>query len=293
MTLTATNWNSTIHLEVRKALQTDIIPLVTHNDAVIKLFELEFVKEVAKFVRDYKSLKKEADESLEKVNFLDKENDCLLEVVLFSDAILTILHSYDNICAYKPSELTNLNQELENIVLKKTIWVTSTTRGRGPKSKVNTNIDRVSFASKTGCFKNKVEEHRRNSLSFANKKHVPCTKNVKLAKLNGYNEFVGADCKKCLFDNVHDAYFSKLVNDMNSHAKAQHAKVSNIAYQKKLKAKAKKKEMYSKEVRTTTPSVSPPGSSKPKNYLRIGLLQAHKRESEATRQFHLEVYGNC
>ncbi|GKG60309.1 hypothetical protein Tco_0611910, partial [Tanacetum coccineum] len=75
MTLTATNGNSTLHIKVRKDLQTDIIPLVTHNDAVIKLFELEFVKEVAKFVRDYKSLKKEADESLEKVNFLDKEND--------------------------------------------------------------------------------------------------------------------------------------------------------------------------------------------------------------------------
>ncbi|GKG35519.1 hypothetical protein Tco_0440673, partial [Tanacetum coccineum] len=112
--------------------------------------------------------------------------------------------------------------------------------------------DKVSFASKTGCFKNKVEEHRRNSLSFANKKHVPCTKNVKLAKLNGYNEFVGADCKKCLFDNVHDVCFSKFVNDLNSRAKAQHAKISNIANHKIPKAKVKKTKTYPKEVQSAT-----------------------------------------
>ncbi|GJR13096.1 integrase, catalytic region, zinc finger, CCHC-type containing protein [Tanacetum coccineum] len=65
MTLTAKNWNLTVHLEVRKALETYIVPIVTHIDARIIHFEQEFVKEATEFSRGYKSLEKEANESLE------------------------------------------------------------------------------------------------------------------------------------------------------------------------------------------------------------------------------------
>nr|GEU41645.1 integrase, catalytic region, zinc finger, CCHC-type, peptidase aspartic, catalytic [Tanacetum cinerariifolium] len=58
--------------------------------------------------------------------------------------------------------------------------VKSTTRSRGPKSKDDTKNDRVSFASKSSCLKNKVEveEHCRNLPSFAITKHVSCYDNV-------------------------------------------------------------------------------------------------------------------
>ncbi|GKD33443.1 integrase, catalytic region, zinc finger, CCHC-type containing protein [Tanacetum coccineum] len=123
-----------------------------------------------------------------------------------------------------------------------------------------------------------------------------------------------------MFNNVHDACFSKFVDDVNSRAKPQYAKVSNIENIKKLKETAKKKEKYTKEVHITTPSMSPPRSPKRNNRLRsrptgrifpiddtsvalidsyrvmfmvckLGLLQAHGRESEAAHQFYLEVYG--
>ncbi|GJS09868.1 hypothetical protein Tco_0366664 [Tanacetum coccineum] len=55
---------------------------------------------------------------------------------------------------------------------------------------------------------------------------------------------------------------------MNSHDKAQHAKVSNTTYIERIKAKAKKNEKYSKELRIATPSVSPPRNPKPRNCLR-------------------------
>ncbi|GJR48814.1 hypothetical protein Tco_1316917, partial [Tanacetum coccineum] len=134
---------------------------------------------------------------------------------------------------------------------------------RGPQSKDNTKNNRVSFASKSSCFKNKVEEHRRNLSFFANKKHTSCTKNVKLAKLNDRNE-----CKKCLFDNVHDVCFSKYVNDMNYRVKAQRAKDSNTANHKKPKAKVKKTKTYPKEVQIATPSVSLPRNQKPRYLFR-------------------------
>ncbi|GJY45713.1 hypothetical protein Tco_0434776 [Tanacetum coccineum] len=59
--MTAINWNSTVHLEVKKALEKDIIPIITHIYARIIHFEQDFVKEAAEFLGDYKSLEKEAD----------------------------------------------------------------------------------------------------------------------------------------------------------------------------------------------------------------------------------------
>nr|GFA78215.1 hypothetical protein [Tanacetum cinerariifolium] len=148
--------------------------------------------------------------------------------------------------------------------------VKSTTRSRGPKSKDNTKNDRVSFASKSSCLKNKVEvkEHCMNLLPVTNKKHASCKEKVKLAKLNECTDSVCVPCKRCVFDNIHDACFSKFINYINSRAKAQYAKVSNIAYITLLKGKAKKTKKYSKEVRIATPSVSPPRHQEPRNCLR-------------------------
>ncbi|GJR32084.1 hypothetical protein Tco_1158829 [Tanacetum coccineum] len=83
MTLTATNWNSTVHHKVRKALETNIVLIVIHIEARLFHFEQEFMKEAAIFLREYKSLEKEVGESLEKVKSFEKENDRLLEAVKF------------------------------------------------------------------------------------------------------------------------------------------------------------------------------------------------------------------
>ncbi|GJW11747.1 hypothetical protein Tco_1577574, partial [Tanacetum coccineum] len=53
--------------------------------------------------------------------------------------------------------------------------VDNTTKTRKPQPRSNTKTDRVPFASKSSCMKNKevkVEEHHRNLLLSKNKKHM-------------------------------------------------------------------------------------------------------------------------
>ncbi|GJY49056.1 retrovirus-related pol polyprotein from transposon TNT 1-94 [Tanacetum coccineum] len=52
--------------EIHKIIKDEIFPIVNQVDARLQNFEIQFLKEAAKFVRDFKSLAKEADESLAK-----------------------------------------------------------------------------------------------------------------------------------------------------------------------------------------------------------------------------------
>ncbi|GKC78913.1 hypothetical protein Tco_1129687, partial [Tanacetum coccineum] len=76
------NLSSSTHQEIHKIFKDKIVPIVNQVDARIQNFENHFVKEAAKFVRDFKSLAKEAEDSLNKIKVLEKENDFLLRVVV-------------------------------------------------------------------------------------------------------------------------------------------------------------------------------------------------------------------
>ncbi|GJZ04464.1 hypothetical protein Tco_0537739 [Tanacetum coccineum] len=67
--------------EVQKILKDEIAPIVNHVDARVQNFEIQFLKETAKFVRDFKCLAKEADESLDRIKRLENENERLLRAV--------------------------------------------------------------------------------------------------------------------------------------------------------------------------------------------------------------------
>ncbi|GJU60813.1 retrovirus-related pol polyprotein from transposon TNT 1-94 [Tanacetum coccineum] len=71
MTLEIHNWSSTAHREIHKVLKDEIFPIVNQVDARLQNFEIQFLKEAAKFVRDFKSLANEADESLD-----NKDTSC-------------------------------------------------------------------------------------------------------------------------------------------------------------------------------------------------------------------------
>nr|GEZ24654.1 hypothetical protein [Tanacetum cinerariifolium] len=73
MTLEVHNWSSSAHKEVHKVISYEIAPIINQVDARVKNFEIQFLQEAAKFVRDFKSLANEADESLDKQNFLELE----------------------------------------------------------------------------------------------------------------------------------------------------------------------------------------------------------------------------
>ncbi|GJY92952.1 retrovirus-related pol polyprotein from transposon TNT 1-94 [Tanacetum coccineum] len=57
----------------------------THAYFKLQNFEIQFFKEASKFVRDFKSLAKEADESLDKIKVLEYKNERLLRAVVSQD----------------------------------------------------------------------------------------------------------------------------------------------------------------------------------------------------------------
>ncbi|GKB09495.1 hypothetical protein Tco_0837807 [Tanacetum coccineum] len=85
MTLDIYNWSSTGHQEIHKIVKGEILPIVNQVDARVQNFEIQFLKEAAKFVRDYKSLAKEANESLAKYKTLEFEIERLLRAVVSQD----------------------------------------------------------------------------------------------------------------------------------------------------------------------------------------------------------------
>ncbi|GJV23953.1 retrovirus-related pol polyprotein from transposon TNT 1-94 [Tanacetum coccineum] len=78
MTLDTHNWSSIAHQEIHKILKEEIFPIINQVDTRLQNFEIQFLKEAAKFVRDFKSLAKEADESLAKHKALELEIERLL-----------------------------------------------------------------------------------------------------------------------------------------------------------------------------------------------------------------------
>nr|GEV87967.1 retrovirus-related Pol polyprotein from transposon TNT 1-94 [Tanacetum cinerariifolium] len=85
MTLEIHNWLSSAHQELHKMVKDENFPIVNQVDARVKNFEIQFLKEAAKFVGDFKSLAKEADESLAKHKVLELEIKRLLRAVVSQD----------------------------------------------------------------------------------------------------------------------------------------------------------------------------------------------------------------
>ncbi|GKC21341.1 hypothetical protein Tco_1023491 [Tanacetum coccineum] len=188
------------------------------------------MKEAAKFIRDFKSLAKEADESLSKHKALEYEIEYLLRVVVSQD-IMSIVQNPSVVETLDlQAELERMKERLEKCIIKTEteyakLWnerykkykeckcekisydkayndtqhqierlqaqlgdlkgVDNTTKTRKPQPRSNTKTDRVPFASKSSCMKNKevkVEEHHRNLLLSKNKKHMSSEcYNIKLA----------------------------------------------------------------------------------------------------------------
>nr|GEV28548.1 hypothetical protein [Tanacetum cinerariifolium] len=70
MTIETHNWASSAHQEFHKIVREENFPIVNQVDARVQNFKIQFLKEAAKFVGDFKSLAKEADASLAKHKIL-------------------------------------------------------------------------------------------------------------------------------------------------------------------------------------------------------------------------------
>ncbi|GJX87193.1 retrovirus-related pol polyprotein from transposon TNT 1-94 [Tanacetum coccineum] len=106
MTLDIHNWSSSVHQEIHTIVKDEMFPIVIQVDARLQNFEIQFLKEAAKFVGDFKSLAKEADESHAKHKALELEIERLLRVVGSQD-IMSIVQSNSVV------DTSNLQTELD------------------------------------------------------------------------------------------------------------------------------------------------------------------------------------
>ncbi|GJW87159.1 hypothetical protein Tco_0162499, partial [Tanacetum coccineum] len=119
MTLDIHNWSSTAHREIHKIVKDEILPIVNQVDARVQNFEIQFMKEAAKFVRDFQSLAKDADESLAKHKALEYEIERLLRAV-FSRNIMSLVQNNSVVeTSDLQTEIERTKERFENYIIKK------------------------------------------------------------------------------------------------------------------------------------------------------------------------------
>ncbi|GJV80257.1 retrovirus-related pol polyprotein from transposon TNT 1-94 [Tanacetum coccineum] len=119
MTLDTHNWSSSAHQEIHKILKEEIFPIINQVDSRLQNFEIQFLKEAAKFVRDFKSLAKEADESLAKHKTLELEIERLLRAVVSQDIMSIVQNPSVVDSSNLQTELDRTKDRLENCIIKK------------------------------------------------------------------------------------------------------------------------------------------------------------------------------
>ncbi|GJZ95249.1 hypothetical protein Tco_0667452 [Tanacetum coccineum] len=113
------NWSSSVHQEIHKIVKDEIFSIVDQIDARVQNFEIQFLKEAAKFVQDFKSLAEEADESLAKHKALDLESERLLKAVVSQDIMYIMLNPPVVETSDLQTKLERMKERFENYIIKK------------------------------------------------------------------------------------------------------------------------------------------------------------------------------
>nr|GEX20405.1 hypothetical protein [Tanacetum cinerariifolium] len=119
MTIKTHNWASSAHQEFHKIVREEIFPIVNQVDARVQNFELQFLKEAAKFVGDFKSLANEADASLAKHKVLELEIECLLKAVVSQDILSVVQNASVVDISVLQTKLERTKERFENCIIKK------------------------------------------------------------------------------------------------------------------------------------------------------------------------------
>nr|GEV83374.1 integrase, catalytic region, zinc finger, CCHC-type, peptidase aspartic, catalytic [Tanacetum cinerariifolium] len=203
ITLEVHNWSSSTHKEVHRIISHEIAPIINQVDARVQNFEIQFLQEAAKFVRDFKSLAKEANESLDKQKSLELEIKRPLKVSVTHDIMSIMQNGFVDAPFDLQTELDRMKEKLKLCIIKRKknklsfgiIGLLHTSRTRRPQPKGKTRNAMVPSASKISEVKKNVtvEEHRRTLLLSKNQK--PChlnhtTGNIKLL-INFVWKFLG------------------------------------------------------------------------------------------------------
>nr|GFA90702.1 hypothetical protein [Tanacetum cinerariifolium] len=119
MTIETHNWSSSTHQELYKIVRDENFPIVNQVDARVQNFKIQFLKEAAKFVGDFKSLANEADASLAKHKALELEIERLLKAV-FNQDIMNIMQK-ESVADTSDlqTELERTKERFNNCIIKK------------------------------------------------------------------------------------------------------------------------------------------------------------------------------
>ncbi|GJU03687.1 hypothetical protein Tco_1114025 [Tanacetum coccineum] len=240
--------------------------------------EQKMALETAKFVRDFKSLVKEADESLAKHKALEYEIEHLLKAVVseqkdttqgtsanskfikqsilgkptsssksklyFVTPVLNskVIPKVDN---FEPNKHVKASVRTKPIIVSQLHVIT--------KKDVNSNTNGLPSSGVESIAKTRRPHHRRNPKNDRIPTASSEGNNIKLAIWNEKSEVVCATFKQCLITANHDECVFKYVNGMNSRKKNQRANVSKSANQKKHKPNGKKSKKLGYDQRLASP----------------------------------------
>nr|GEX70868.1 hypothetical protein [Tanacetum cinerariifolium] len=119
MTIETHNWASSAHQEFHKIVREEILPIVNQVDARVQNFEIQFLKEAAKFVGDFKSLAKKADSSLAKHKILELDFEHLLKAVVSQDILSVVQNASIVVPSDLQTELERTKEHFENCIIKR------------------------------------------------------------------------------------------------------------------------------------------------------------------------------
>nr|GEU97506.1 integrase, catalytic region, zinc finger, CCHC-type, peptidase aspartic, catalytic [Tanacetum cinerariifolium] len=119
MTIETHNWPSSAHQELHKIVRDEIFPIVNQVDSRLQNFEIQFLKEAAKFVANFKSLANEADASLAKHKALELEIKRLLKAVVSQDIMIIVQNESVVDTSDLQTKLERTKERFENCIIKK------------------------------------------------------------------------------------------------------------------------------------------------------------------------------
>ncbi|GJY09198.1 retrovirus-related pol polyprotein from transposon TNT 1-94 [Tanacetum coccineum] len=242
------------------------------REELVQNFEIQFLKEAAKFVRDFKSLAKEAYWSLAKYKALELEIKRLLRAVVSQD-IMSIMQSNSVV------DTSNLHTELEQYKYNKISYDKAYSDMQQKIERLQAQLGDLNGKSKDTLIhpfktymKDKLVSINKVRVSIStnpitvsqphviSKKDVNSDSNGLSSTGNDKSEVVCAMCKQCLITANHDVCVLNYDNGMNSRAKKQKANVSNTKNQKKQKPNIKKPKKVGSSQRLALPKPSKPSS---------------------------------
>nr|GEW79173.1 hypothetical protein [Tanacetum cinerariifolium] len=119
MTLEVHNWSSSAHKVVHKIISHEIAPIINQVDARVQNFKIQFLQEAVKFIRDFKSLAKEADKSLDKQKSLELEIERLLKASVSHDIMSIVQNGFVDVPSDIRTELDRTKEKLELCIIKR------------------------------------------------------------------------------------------------------------------------------------------------------------------------------